>query len=236
MAEEIQTQKNTVATVGMRFSIIGLILLITVIFSWLGLILLFIGLILWIVGLFSKPRGKARVAIIIPLLVYIAWIVAWIYVWNSIKTPAMEFVNYVENKTAPIDLETLDDERFDYLLESEMNSMFKDMTEEEFKAMYKSSTWSNAISRWAYLIFGLAQQAFDIAWEKYENWELPEAVVEDNIVDVDVSVNEDEEEDTQVTESAELVEVQEEAAVKKPTETFDDKEKQDIEQVLNLLQ
>jgi hypothetical protein len=31
MAEEIQTQKNTVATVGMRFSIIGLIALISIV-------------------------------------------------------------------------------------------------------------------------------------------------------------------------------------------------------------
>ena len=236
MAEEIQTQKNTVATVGMRFSIIGLILLITVVFSWIGLILLFIGFILWIVGLFSKPRGKARAAVLIPLLVFIAGLIAWLYVWNSVKTPAMEFVNYVENKMAPIDPETLDDERFEYLLEVEANKVFKNIKEDERKSMYDASTGKNAIQKWSYLIFGLLQQAFDTAWEKYESWELPEAVVEDNIVDVDVSVNEDEEEDTQVTESAELVEVQEEAAVKKPTETFDDKEKQDIEQVLNLLQ
>ena len=221
MAEEIQTQKNTVATVGMRFSIIGLILLITVFFSWLGLILLFIGLILWIVGLFSKPRGKARVAIIIPLLVYIAWIVAWIYVWNSVKTPAMEFVNYVENKMAPIDPETLDDERFEYLLESEMNSMFKDMTEEEFKAMYKSSTWSNAISRWAYLIFGLAQQAFDTAWEKYENWELPEVATENSLIDVDVWVNDSTNNESTVSENVEI---------------FTQSEKNDIEQILNILE
>lgn len=221
MAEEIQTQKNTVATVGMRFSIIGLILLITVIFSWLGLILLFIGLILWIVGLFSKPRGKARVAIIIPLLVYIAWIVTWIYVWNSVKTPAVEFVNYVENKMAPIDPETLDDERFEYLLESEMNSMFKDMTEEEFKAMYKSSTWSNAISRWVYLIFGLAQQAFDSAWEKYENWELPEVATENSLIDVDVWVNDSTNNESTVSENVEI---------------FTQSEKNDIEQILNILE
>lgn len=229
MAEEIQTQKNTVATVGMRFSIIGLILLITVIFSWLGLILLFIGLILWIVGLFSKPRAKARVAVIIPLLVYIAWIFAWVYVWNSVKTPAVELVNYVENKMAPIDPETLDDERFEYLLKSELNNMFKDITEEEFKTMYKSSTWSNAISRWAYLIFGLAQQAFDTAWEKYESWETVEVLDKDDVFDVDVEVNE---EDTQVTESNELVEVQE----NQPTEAFSDKDKESIEDFLNLLQ
>lgn len=234
MAEEIQTQKNTVATVGMRFSIIGLILLITVIFSWLGLILLFIGLILWIVGLFSKPRGKARVAVIIPLLVYIAWIVAWIYVWNSVKTPAMEFVNYVENKTAPIDLETLDDERFEYLLEIEANKVFKNIKEDERKSMYDASTGKNAIQKWSYLIFGLLQQAFDTAWEKYENWELPEAVVEDNILDVDVSVNE--EEDTQVTESAELVEVEEDTTAKKSSETFNDQDMKNIEEMLNFLQ
>ena len=220
MVEEIQTQKNTVATIGMRFSIIGLILLITIFFSWLGLILLFIGFILWIVGLFFKPRGKARVAVIIPLLVYIAWIVAWIYVWNSVKTPAVEFVNYVENKMAPIDPETLDDERFEYLLESEMNSMFKDMTEEEFKAMYKSSTWSNAISRWAYLICGLAQQAFDSAWEKYENWELPEMAPESGLIDVDVN-NTTENNEPTVSESVEI---------------FSQSEQNDIVQILELLE
>ena len=221
MAAEIQTQKNTVATIGMRFSIIGLILLITIFFSWLGLILLFIGFILWIVGLFFKPRGKARVAVTIPLLVYIAWIVAWIYVWNSIKTPAVEFVNYVENKMSPIDPETLDDERFEYLLESEMNSMFKDMTEEEFKAMYKSSTWSNAISRWTYLIFGLAQQAFDSAWEKYENWEVPEVATENSLIDVDVWVNDSTNNEPTVSEKVEI---------------FTQSEKNDIEQILNILE
>jgi putative copper export protein len=38
MAEDFQTrneQKNTVATVGMRFSILGLIALITLLFAWL---------------------------------------------------------------------------------------------------------------------------------------------------------------------------------------------------------
>lgn len=227
MAEEIQTQKNTVATVGMRFSIVGLILLITVFFSRLWLPLLFVWLILWIVGLFSKPRGRARVAIIIPLLVYIAWIIAWIYVWNSIKTPLMNFSNNIQTTMDTLEKdENFDEERFSKILEAELNGL-KTYPDTEIKDIIDASTWSNILEKFFTTVFGLVQQGFDNAVEKYENWEIPEINDDDgeNVFEITIETSEKSNEQ-QVTNNQE----------QNNSEVFTASEQNDIEHFLNILE
>lgn len=236
MTEEIQTQneqKNTVATVGMWFSIIGLILLITIFLWRLWLILLFIWFILWIVWLFYKPRGKARVAICIPLVVFIAFVSIACYIWKSVKTPANEFIEWAKPQLEQLESEDFDGDRFEQILQSEINSITNNKSDEDRKNMFEASTGSNFLEKGSYLLFSLLQQSMETALEKYNNGELPELEEDDNIIDVDIDV--DEEDNNNEDESTE-----EEIIVEQPkktsNETFSQSEKNDIEQILNILE
>ena len=239
MTEEIQTQneqKNTVATVGMWLSIIGLILLITVFLWWLWLIFLFVWFILWIVGLFSKPRGKARVAICIPLVVFIAFISLACYVWKSVKTPANEFMDWAKPQLEQFENdENFDGDRFGNILESELNSIIKDKSEDEWKVIFEASTGSNLLEKGSYLFFSLMQQGFESALEKYNNEELPEISDEDDdIIDIDIDVENEDEDTDEEEESSEEITIQQ--PKKTNNETFTQSEKNDIEQILNILE
>lgn len=237
MTEEIK--KNTVATVGMRFSIIWLIALITVFLARLWLPLLFVGLILWIIGLFHKPRGKARVAVIIPLVVLIAFVSIACYMWNSVKAPANEFISRAETKVEQLKTdENFNDEAFGNLVENEINNIVNNKTEDEWKALFETSTGSNIIEKGSYLIFSVLQQGFENALEKYNNGELPEINEENNnIIDIDVEVNENEED---VEEDIEEESTEEEVTIEQPkntsNETFSQSEKNDIEEILDILE
>ena len=215
MTEE--NQKNTVATVGMWFSIIWLILLITIFLAWFWLPLLFVWFILWIIGLFNKPRGKARVAVIIPLIVFITTILIGCYIWSSIKTPVKEFWNWAETHIEQLDEETFDEDRFNNITNEEFNNIFSWMTEEDFKLLLENSTWSNTLEKWSYALFWLLQQGFENSLERYYN-ELPEATdnTENNVEDEDDS-------DTNDIDTEDV-------------EVFTESEQNDIEQILNILE
>ena len=249
MTEEIKTQeeqKNTVATVGMWFSIIGLVLLITVIFAWFWIPLLLLWFILWIIGLFYKPRGKARVAVCIPLVVFIAFVSIACYLWNSVKTPVNEFMDWVKPQFEQFeDDENFDGDRFGDLLQIEINKLTNDKTDEDRENMFESSTGSNSLEKGAYMLSSMLKQSMEAALEKYNNGELPEFDEDvNNIIDVDIDVNSDEDdEDTNTNEEDdsenEPVE-QEEVTVAQPKKsnngTFTQSEKNDIEQVLDILE
>lgn len=227
MSEEIK--KNTVATVGMRFSIIGLVLLITG--FWLPLLL--IGLILWIIWLFNKPRWKARVAVIIPLVVFIALAAIICYVWSSIKTPTTQFWDRAKVQLEQLDEETFDNDRFSSIANEEFNNTFSSMTEEDFTLLMESSTWSNMLEKWAYVFFGLLQQGFWNALERYNN-ELPEINEDENIIsDEAENSEEDNNEENELTEQEEIVV---ESNKTENSETFSQNEKNDIEQIINILE
>ena len=221
MTEENQTQnaqKNTVATVGMRFSIIWLIALITIFFARLWLPLLFVWFVLGIVGLFYKPKWKAIVAVCIPLVIFIAIISVLCYIWSSVKAPAKEFWNWATAQIEILDEETFDDDRFSNIANEEFNNIFSSMSEEDFKSLLETSTWSNTLEKWSYVLFGLLQQGLENSIEKYNN-ELPE------INDVE-NQNEDEDE-----EDNEINNIQTE-----DVEVFTESEQDDIEQILDLLE
>ena len=227
MAEEIQ--KNTVATVGMVFSIIWLIALVTIIFARLWLPLLFVWFVLWIIGLFFKPRGKARVAICIPLIVFIAIFSAITYVWNSVKTPANEFMNWAKIVFENIDEETFDGDKFSNIANEEFNNIFSSMSEEDFTALIENCTWSNILEKWSYALVGILQQGLENSLEKYNSSYIPEiSDKNEETVTVDIECNENEN-----TEEPENIKENNE---KENVEVFTQSEQNDIEQILNILE
>ena len=133
MTAENQTQeqhKNTVALIWMICSIIWLILCITIIFFRLWLPLLFLGFVLWVIGLFYKPRGKARVAIIIPLIVFIWCILGISHLYKSAKTPAIEFEEWAKENLTEEKFENIDEDKFEKLVEYEANKLIKEKDKE----------------------------------------------------------------------------------------------------------
>ena len=236
MAEE--NQRNTVATVGMWFSIIWVIALITIIFSFLWLPLLFVWLILWIIGLFYKPRTRARIAVCIPLIVFItiASVIGWI--WSSVKTPATQFIDWAKVEFENIDEETFDKERFNAIINEEFNNMLSSIDEEEFTSMIENNTWSNILEKLAYTVFALGQEGLENSLEKYNNGYTPEINEENQPITIDIENNEDENvEELENNEEINEEEVEEaENTDTESIETSDESEENNIEEILNTLE
>ena len=229
MTEENQSKpnqpKNTVALIAMICSILGLILLLSIIWTGFGLVLLILWFILWIIWLFYKPRGKARAAILIPLIVWIAMIVCWIYIWKSIKVPATEFANRVTTQTSITQLNETEEDIFSNIVENEFNTLARTKTEEDRKALYDASTWSNAIEKRSYVFFGLLKEWFENSINIYE-WS---SVITDtelgwDIVEDDTTVDSDTVED--IIETIETVEIT----------NNNESEQNDIDQILDIME
>ena len=219
-------QKNTVATIGMVFSIIWLVALITILFARLWLPLLFIWFILWIIGLFYKPRGKARVAVCIPLIVFIAIFSLIAYFWSSVKTPATQFIDWAKVEFENIEEENFDSDRFNAISNEEFNNIFSSLNEEDIKLLIENSTWSNILEKWAYAIADILQQGLKTSLERYNNWDYPEISDNENqLITIDIEKNENPIEETNNGEvKSESVEI------------FTQSEKNDIEQIINILE
>lgn len=257
MSEEIKTQdeqKNTVATVGMWFSISWLVAIVFMVLwvicfingigFWVFLFLiwsvlwlltcwqlnLLVWFILWICGLFNKPRAKARVAVCIPLVVLVAIVSVVCYLWNSVKTPANEFVDWMKPQFEQFeDDENFDGDRFGDLLQIEINNITSDKTEEDRKNMFETCTGSNSLEKGSYLFFSILRQSMETALERYNNGEVPEInEVNDNIITIQVENDESEHDD------------QKDAVVEQPktqnVETFSQSEKNEIDQILGILE
>jgi hypothetical protein len=91
--------------------------------------------------------------------------------------------------------------------------------------LLETSTWSNILEKWSYVIFGLLQQGFETSIERYNNWDSPEINdTENQLITIDIE-NEDTNEETNNTDvESESVEV------------FSESEKNDIEQIINILE
>jgi len=241
MSEEIKTQneqKNTVATVGMWFSIIWLISLITVFLAWLWFPMLIVWFILWIIGLFYNPRTKARIAVIIPLVVFIALASIACYIWKSVKTPANEFMDWAKPQLEQLESEDFDEDRFENILQAEINKITADTSEEDRKNLYETSTGSNFLEKGSYLFFSVVRQSMETALERYNNGEFAEIDEDDNhIINVDIDVEDDNIEEDFDDED---IDDEEEITIQQPkktnSETFSQSEKNDIEQILNILE
>ena len=228
MTEENQTkneQKNTIATIGMIFSIVGLILLITIFGAWIWIFLLVIWLILWIIWLFYKPKKRARIAISIPLIVFIILISVACYIWKSIKTPTNEFINRSQTNLEQLNEETFDGEKFWNIAEIEINNIMNNKSENDWKSLYESSTWSNTIEKWGYLFFSLLRQALENSLKQYN-----EEVLENNNT-LEENVNEDNIEIVSETDET----TQEYGDENKTNEQLNESEQNDIEEILNVL-
>lgn len=268
--ETLQTpkeKKNTVGTVGMWFSIFWVIALALCIIGlwliisqtavtlwvylafigaivWCGIPLLFIWLILWAIGVFEKPRTKAIIAMLIPILTYIAVSVSIsTFISSSLKQPASEFATWIEAEFDQFDEETFDDEKFEYILKKEMNSYMKSQTEESMKQAYQASTGDNFLEKWAYLFFSIFQQNIASSIEKYNNNELPGFIIDDEIDDEEIDdeiedIDDEEDEDEEiiiVEEPKENTENTKDLKDTKKSGTFSQSEKNDIEQILDIL-
>lgn len=223
MPEESQQSKNTVALIWMICSIVGILLCLTIFWLGFGLFLLWLWFILWIIGLFSKPRGKAWVAVSIPLIVFVAIFSIIAYIRSSIKTPANEFIARAETTFEDIDKESINEDQFWDIIESKINEIFNSKTEEDRKSLYSASTWSNMIEKGSYLFFDIVKQWIEGALEEYNN--LPETDKKtDNIEASDENnetVSNNEKKDNTTTSSVEV---------------FSESEKNDIEQIISILE
>lgn len=233
MSEEIQTQeqpKNTVALVWMICSIIGLLLLFTVFGTVFWIFLLFIWFILGIIGLFYRPRGKARVAICIPLIVLIAIASLMCYIWSSVKTPTAEFINWAQAQIEQFDEEKFDGDRFGDIVENEINNKMNSLSEDDWNNLYEASTWSNVLEKGSYLLFSILQEAFEKSVEIYNN----EEIIDENIGEEDDTEIIEVDEDENIDEETQEPEVEE--ISKENVEVFSDSEKNEIEQIINILE
>jgi hypothetical protein len=88
------------------------------------------------------------------------------------------------------------------------------------------------------MLSSIFKEWFENALEKYNNWELPEINDNNNkiiTVDVDVENNEEDSQDEEIKEeNVEEIEIEEPKQENK--ETFSQSEKNDIEQILNILE
>lgn len=234
MTEE--NQKNRVATVGMRFSIIGLIILIlniiwiattfneTPTLLWVIILiitlllriwipLLFIWFILWIIWLFYKPKAKARIAILIPIF-------SIIFINISTYEPTNEFINWAQETNQ----ESIDKDVF----KTEFKKVISDKTQEDLISMYNSHDSINPIKKASYLFFSLVKEAMNISLEEINNWDTTEIInEEDEVITIDIEKNEkneSEESDNNSDTQTEKVEI------------FTKEEQNDIEQVLKILE
>jgi len=173
--------------------------------------------------------------VIIPLVIFITLASIACYVWKSVKTPANEFMDWAKPQLEQLESEDFDEDRFEQILQSELNNMTNDKSDEDRKNLFEASTGSNLLEKGSYLFFSLVRQSMETALDKYNNGENVEIDEEDdNIIDVDVEVEGDEED-----EESEIDE-QEEVTLEQPNaqnnETFSQSEKNDIEQVIDILE
>ncbi len=264
MVEEIKNQteeKNTVATVWMWFSISWLVAIVFIaLWIWclfkesvIGFLLLFIWTILWllscgylnflvwfvlgIIWLFYKPRKRARVAVCIPLVIFIIIELLWLYVKKSFEAPVNEFMDWAKPQFEQLqNEEDFDGDRFGDILEIELwkiaEDTAKNMTKDEWNVLYESSTGSNSLEKVGYILSSFAKQWFENSLEKYHDGYIPEIIDEDenNIINVDVQVNNEEEKVEE--EKSETVET----LKPEKRETFTQSEKANIEQIINILE
>jgi DNA-binding ferritin-like protein (Dps family) len=90
--------------------------------------------------------------------VFIALVSIACYIWNSVKTPANEFIDWAKPQLEQFENENFDDDRFENLLQSEINTLVNEKSEDEWKSIFEDSTGSNVIEKGSYLFFSILQQ------------------------------------------------------------------------------
>lgn len=256
-------RKNTVALIWMICSIIWLLFFISIIGIKLWIIFLTIWLILGIIWLFYKPRTKARIAIIIPIIAIIIFVIWYNYVKNS--TPAAEFSAWFEDISEnELYSDIIKDDNF---LKSTSNDFYETISTKkwnELKELYDKSFWSNAFEKWIYVFFELKKESIENNLEKYltnlqdstieivdeEDENIEEKEIDEENIDEETEIDEEEidkddktdledndKKDNDKNKDSKKEEAKE--AKKEKTETieiFDNWEKDDIEEIINILE
>jgi hypothetical protein len=71
----------------------------------------------------------------------------------------MEFVDRAQTQVEQLEAdENFDGDMFGNLVESEINNIVNDKSEDDWKASFEASTGSNVIEKGSYLIFSVLQQ------------------------------------------------------------------------------
>ena len=161
-------EKNTVALIGMIFSIVWLVLLITIIWIWFAIPLLIIWFILGIIWLFFKPRGKAWVAVLIPGCIF--WAIFWCiaYLWSSIKAPVQEFTTWIEAQNEAKRFDNMNEDLFKAIANEEFNNIAEDLSWANFDEIFDATTGKNNIEKFGYIFFSIIQQGISNSLDAYE--------------------------------------------------------------------
>ena len=233
---EWRKERNTVALIGMICSIVWLITILTIIWLCFWTILLIVWFILWIIWLFYSPRGKARVAIIIPAIIWIIFIIWLIYVKNS--TPAAEFSTWYEGISKnELYSDIIKDDAFLNSISKEFKETIKKKSWDELKELFNNSNWSNFFEKRVYVFFDLKKENIENYLEKYVtnpdildmDYEIIDEENDENIDKNDKENEDNNEDDIKEDEEQETIESE-------TVEIFDSWEKSDIEEIIDILE
>jgi len=167
---EERESSNTVAVVALVFSIIWLVLLITIFGIFLGIGALIIGLILWLIWLYKAPRGKAWAAIILSIIpLGLIWYGCY-YIFNNIKEPANEFVQWAEANLTEEKFKDIDNDRFNAIAKFIAEEKINEIKWEDAEAVLANITGDNIIEKWAYFFFDYMKEVFTDSLEAYNAW------------------------------------------------------------------
>lgn len=136
-----------------------------------------------------------------------------------------------------LESEDFDEDRFENILQAEINKVTADTSEEDRKALFETSTGSNLLEKGSYLFFSVVRQSMESALDKYNNGEIVEIDDDDNnILNVDIEVENDEDIDEDEEDEDDEDEITIEQPKKTNNETFSQSEKNDIEEILDILE
>ena len=167
---EERESSNTVAVVALVFSIIWLILLITIFGIFLGIGALIIGLILWLIWLYKAPRGKAWAAIILSIIpLGLIWYGCY-YVFNNIKEPANEFAQWAEANLNEEDFKDIDNDRFNAIAKFIAEEKINEIKWEDAETILANMTGDNVLQKGAYFFFDYMKEVFTDSLEAYKAW------------------------------------------------------------------
>lgn len=140
----------------------------------------------------------------------------------------MQFIDWAKVEFENVDDETFDKDRFNAISNEEFNNIISSLTEEEFISMVESSTWSNILEKWAYVIAGMLQEGLENSLEKYndESYEVKNMENTDGNNIEENTENIDENEENTDSDNTEVENV----------DVFTESEKNDIEQILDILE
>lgn len=179
---EEKKESNVVGIVALIFSIIGLILFISIfgIFLWIGALL--IGLILWIIGLFIRPRGKAIAAVIISIIPLGLVACACGYLWNNIKAPVNEFGEWAKANLTEEQFKDIDQDRFNNISQFIVDEHIASYSWVDLEELLNNTTGSNYLEKGAYFFFDFLEDVITESLDAYNNWIVITPDGESNII------------------------------------------------------